>query len=389
MLGAASGLSAFGMASVVPTLPTLSRALGADFASLQFVVSAYLLGLGLFQPIQGLLCDRFGRRPILLAGFSLFAAASLLASAASSLALLVLARFLQAMGVSVATVVSRAIVRDSFDPGPAAIALSFITAVMGVAPVIAPAIGGLASEWLGWRGVFWIHAGAALLLCVLLWRRLPETRPADTQAMTVRQLASGGAVLLADARFMGPALTYSFLSASGMVFITVGAALYERLFGMDGASFGILWSTLAVSYVAGATTAGHLARRLGSRRAQRVGMACNLTAIGGFVLASALPVASIVLFSGSLGLLMFANGVVSPLVLTQAVDDHPSLAGVAAGLSSAIAMLTSMLSAVVTGLLYAGSASSCALLMALTGVGALWALRLGERGRWRRQTASS
>lgn len=388
LLGAASGLSAFGMASVVPTLPTLSRALGADFSSLQFVVSAYLLGLGLFQPIQGLLCDRFGRRPVMLTGFSLFAAASLLASTANSLGPLVLARFLQAMGVSVATVVSRAIVRDSFAPGPAAIALSFITAVMGVAPVIAPAIGGLAAEELGWRGVFWIHAGAALLLCTLLWRRLPETRPVDTQAMTAAQLVAGGSILLRDARFMGPALTYSFLSASGMVFITVGAALFERLFGMNGASFGLLWSSLAVSYIAGATTAGHLARRLGSRRAQRWGMACNVLAIGGFVTAALLPTPWIVPFSGSLALLMFANGVVSPLVLTQAVDDHPSLAGVAAGLSSAIAMLTSMASAVVSGLLYTGSATRCAALMALTGVGAVWALRLGERGHWRRVARS-
>lgn len=120
LLGAASGLSAFGMASVVPILPSLERALGSDYASLQFVVSAYLLGLGLFQPVQGVLCDRFGRRPVLLCGFAVFAVASLLASLAPSLALLVPARFLQAMGVSVATVVSRAIVRDSYAPEPAA-----------------------------------------------------------------------------------------------------------------------------------------------------------------------------------------------------------------------------------------------------------------------------
>lgn len=387
LLGVASGLSAFGMASVVPTLPTLSRALGADFGSLQFVVSAYLLGLGLFQPIQGLLCDRFGRRPVMLMGFSLFAAASLLASVASGLASLVLARFLQAMGVSVATVVSRAIVRDTFEPGPAAIALSFITAVMGVAPVIAPVIGGTVVEVWGWRGVFWVHASVSLLVCAVMWRRLPETRPADTEAMTVQQLIGGGRVLVRDARFMGPVLTYSFLSASGMVFITIGAALYERLFTMNGAQFGFLWSGLAVSYVIGATTAGQLARRLGSRRAQRVGMGCNLLAISGFVVAALLPTPWIALFSGSLALLMFANGAVSPLVLMQAVDDHPSLAGVAAGLSSAIAMLVSMLSAVLTGVLYEGSALPCALLMALSGVGALWALRLGERGHWRRRTA--
>ena len=88
-----SGLSSFGMASVVPALPSLGRALDADYANLQFVVSAYLGGLALFQPLQGLLSDRFGRRPVLLGGFTLFALASLLASIETSLPGLVFARF--------------------------------------------------------------------------------------------------------------------------------------------------------------------------------------------------------------------------------------------------------------------------------------------------------
>ncbi len=132
----------------------MTRELRVDYATVQFVVTAYLLGLGLFQPIQGLLADRFGRRPVLLGGYSLFLLASLLAGAASQLWTLVAARFLQAMGISVATVVTRAIVRDSFEPGPAASALSFITAVMGLAPVVAPIVGGFAAETLGWRGIF-------------------------------------------------------------------------------------------------------------------------------------------------------------------------------------------------------------------------------------------
>jgi len=380
-MGVASSLSAFGMASVVPALPTLSRAFDTDYASLQFVISAYLLGLGLFQPIQGLLCDRFGRKPVFLGGFILFMVASLLASLAPTVGALVAARFLQAMGVSVATVVSRAIIRDSFAPGPAAVALSFITAVMGVAPVLAPLVGGIVADSLGWRGIFWIHAGASLLLVSLLAVQLKETRPTETAAMTFGDLLAGGRVLLAHRGFLSPSLTYSFFSASGFIFITVGAALYETLFGMSGAQFGLLWSGLAFSFIAGATAAGHFARRFGSRRSQWVGTAINVVATLIFVLAAFSAQPQLWLFSTSLALLMFANGLVQPLALARAVDDHPQLAGVAAGLSSSIAMLISMLSAIATGALYDGSAQACALLMMVTCGLAVWAMRLGRTSK--------
>jgi DHA1 family bicyclomycin/chloramphenicol resistance-like MFS transporter len=378
LLGIASGLSAFGMASVVPALPTLSRALQADWSSVQFIVSAYLLGLGLFQPVQGLLCDRFGRRPVLLGGFTLFLASSLLASLATSLLQLVLARFLQAVGVSVATVVTRAIVRDSFEPEPAAVALSFITAVMGVAPVIAPVFGGLATEAVGWRGIFWLHAAMALLVVALLARVLRETRPADTESMTARELLAGARVLIADRGFSGHALTYSFISASGFIFITVGAALYERLFGLSGAEFGLLWSLLAISYIAGATAAGTLSRRLGRQRTRRVGLGINVAATLLFVVAAWLQPPLLGVFSLSLGMLMFANGLISPLALAAAVDDHPQLAGVAAGLSSSIAMLVSMACAIITGAIYDGTAHGCAVLMAITCALAWWAMRRAD-----------
>jgi DHA1 family bicyclomycin/chloramphenicol resistance-like MFS transporter len=372
-------LSAFGMASVVPALPLLSRELQADFSTVQFVVSSYLLGLGLFQPIQGLLCDRFGRRPVLLAGFGLFLVASLIASLATHIAMLVAARFLQAMGVSVATVVTRAIVRDSFEPGPAATALSFITAVMGVAPVVAPFVGGLASDALGWRGIFWLHAAVAACVWLLLATQLRETRPAGTQAMTVGELLRGASVLLRQRSFLGHTLTYSAVSAAGFIFITVGADLYGRLFGLASSQFGALWSGLAVSYVVGAMSAGYLSRRLGSRRTTQAGIGCNFLATGLFAVAAFALAPNLWLFSGSLGLLMVANGVISPLALAGAVDDHPALAGVAAGLSSAVAMLLSMVSAIATGVLYDGTARPCALLMIVACLLAWQAARMARR----------
>lgn len=378
LLGLTSGLSAFGMASIVPALPKLARALSADYGAVQWVISAYLLGLGLFQPLQGLLADRFGRRPVLLGGFALFAAASVLAALAGSLGALVLARFLQAMGVSVATVVTRAIVNDSFGSEAAAVALSFITAVMGVAPILAPFVGGIAADHIGWRGIFWVHAGIAVLLLALLTARLRESRPEGSGGMTFGDLLRGARLLLADRGFLGHTGVYSALSAAGFVFITIGAALFERLFGMSGADFGLMWSGLAFAYVTGATSAGALARRLGAPRTRRLGMLCAVAAAAAFTVAAFLAEPRMALFDASLALLMFANGLVSPLALAAAVRRRPDLAGAGSGLSSSLAMLASMVSAILTGALYDGTARACALLMTAVCVLGWSALRMAE-----------
>lgn len=376
LLGAASGLSAFGMASVVPMLPLLERALDTDFATLQFVVSAYLLGLGLFQPVQGVLCDRFGRRPVLLGGFAVFLVASLLASVAPSLPLLVLARVLQAMGVSVATVVTRAIVRDSYEPEPAAIALAFITAVMGFAPVIAPLIGGLVSGAFGWRAVFLMHAATAGLLLLLIVLQLRETRPANVQPVSISGLLQGFGALLRERRFLGHSLIYSFVSGGSFVFVTIGAALFERLFGMSSAQFGSMWAALAGAYVLGAASAGALARRWGTRRVMRAGIHLNLLSAVVFCAAALWPTPELPAFFAALVLQTMSNGLVSPLALAGAVGDHPSLAGMAAGLSSSIAMLISMACAMLTGALYDGRPLTTAIPLTLACIAAWFALRI-------------
>ncbi|RMF98020.1 MAG: MFS transporter, partial [Gammaproteobacteria bacterium] len=114
------------MVVVVPTLAELARRYSIDYADVQFLISAYLFGLGVAQPFSGWLCDRFGRRRVLLAGFSLFVLASLGCAIAGSFGLLVALRFLQATGVSVGTVASRAILRDIHDEAGTARTLALV-----------------------------------------------------------------------------------------------------------------------------------------------------------------------------------------------------------------------------------------------------------------------
>jgi DHA1 family bicyclomycin/chloramphenicol resistance-like MFS transporter len=363
LLGLASGLSAFGMASVVPSLPLLADALTGDYAVLQWVVSAYLLGLGLAQPVQGWLCDRYGRRPIMLVGFAVFVSASLVAVQAPTLWLLVVARFAQALGVSVATVASRAIVRDTHAP-QAATTLSFITAVMGVAPVIAPLLGGLVVDALHWRALFALHAIIGGALWIWIYVQLAESRPASTAQLGLGSTLGAFGKLLRDRGFMSYSLVYCFMSGAAFAFITCGAALYNRLFDLSPARFGVFWAALSVCYAAGAWLAGATTRRVETRAMLIAGAAVSL--VGGllFVVFALQSSASFLGFSVALGLLLVGNGISSPIALAGAVEQRPNLAGTASGLSSALAMLTSMVFAIATGALFDGSAQSIAWLLA-------------------------
>jgi DHA1 family bicyclomycin/chloramphenicol resistance-like MFS transporter len=370
LLGLVSGLSTFGMASVVPSLPNLAQSFDRAYGDIQFVVSVYLLGLALGQPFQGMLSDRYGRRPVLLTGFAIFFLGSLGAALAPSFALLVGCRFLQAVGASVATVISRAIVRDTHEPHEAAVTLSFVSMVMGIAPIVAPLAGGLVMARFEWHALFAMHAVIAFGLWLWIFASLRESRPPDTRAGNVREFFADVGVLVADRRFMGHALTYAFMSGSSFVFVTIGAALFERLYQIPPAQFGLLWASLAVAFMAGAYFAARLTRRYRSERVLLGGVRLNLISGFLFVAAAAWSAAPLLAYCAVLSLSMFAFGMASPLSLAGAVADRPQIAGVASGLSSSIAMLIATVFAAVTGSVFNGEALSVAWLMPVTCLGA-------------------
>ena len=161
-------------------MPALIVTLGAGAGTVQLTLSLFLLGMAVSQLVLGTLSDRFGRRPVMLAGLALTVVASFAALAATSITGIILARTLQAFGATVGIVLGRAIIRDLYDRDRAASMIGWVTMAMVVAPMIAPLIGGMLDTAFGWQAIFVFMALFAA--AVLAWTafQLPETRAVAT-----------------------------------------------------------------------------------------------------------------------------------------------------------------------------------------------------------------
>ena len=172
-------LGNLGLNMLVPAVPAIVTDLGTDSATAQWTLTIYLIGISVGQLIYGPLSDRFGRRPVMLAGLLLFLTGSLLAMLAPSVGLLILARVGQAMGGCAGMVLTRAIVRDVYQRERAASALGYISMTMVIGPATAPAIGGLLNSHFGWRAIPLALAliCAAIMLASLRWLNETNLRP--------------------------------------------------------------------------------------------------------------------------------------------------------------------------------------------------------------------
>src|SRR4051812_724563 len=173
-----NGLAPVALYMLVPALPVLAIDFGRDISIAQMTVSLYMVGLACSQIVMGPLSDRFGRRPVLLAGLGLMIAASLGCSFAETLPQLIVARFFQALGGATGMVVSRAIIRDLYPRERVGAMISLVIAVMMIAQMVSALFGGLLETAFGWRSIFYVITAAALLVAVGIAIALPETRRA-------------------------------------------------------------------------------------------------------------------------------------------------------------------------------------------------------------------
>jgi len=365
LLSLASLLSPFGMIVVVPTLAEVASYYHVGHGQAQYLIASYLFGLGVGQPMAGALADRIGRRPVMLAGFSLFTLASLGCMLSQDFVVLILMRVLQALGVSVGTVGSRAIVRDTHDALGAVQALAWIGAAMGVAPVLGPAIGGLLGAWAGPPAVFAASAVLGFGVTMALGTRLEETRvPSALTAPAAPGWAGNYRALLASRVFMGYTLMYAFTQGCFFAFLAVGAIVFQEHLGLDQRAFGIVWGTMGTLYIGGAALGGRLATGAGLMPVLR--WTTLASAGGGSALALATSVFGVTLpgLLLPLAVMMLAAGVQAPLAAAGTVNHRPDIAGTASGLSGSLALVVSGSFSIISGEVYVGSFSPVAWLIA-------------------------
>jgi DHA1 family bicyclomycin/chloramphenicol resistance-like MFS transporter len=343
---------------VVPALPGMITRLATDAGTIQLTLSLYLLSLATAQLLLGPLSDRFGRRPVVLAGLTLATVASFAAIAASSISALIAVRILQAIGASTGVVVGRAIIRDLFDRDRAAAMIGLVTTAMVVAPMVAPMIGGILDTAFGWEAIF-LFLG---LCCsaVLLWAiaALPETRPAGT-AQTPAMLWHDTRILLGSRKFHGYVLCGALGSAPFFTFLGGGPHVVVTLMGRSSAEFGIWFAVTSLGYMSGNFSVSRLAQRFGVDSMILAGIVFEL--VGGLLtvgLVATVPQAGPAIIFLPQFLISVGNGLLLPNAIAGAVSVRPQAAGTASGMTGFTQMSIGAASTQVVSMLLAGGSSA-------------------------------
>ena len=335
----------------LPALPVMTEDLMTNTESMQLTLSVYMVGFALAQTFFGPISDRFGRKPTIIIGTSVYLVASVACALATSVEQLIAFRLLQSIGAAAGPVVARAVVRDMFTREEAAKTYAVVTTVTAIAPVVAPILGGVIVVWLGWRANFWILTGfgaSAMLLVILL---LPETnRVPDPSATRFSQMAVNFATMLRNRAYLGYLLTVMgtfgglFAYLMGASFVLVGEL------GMSEINFGLSFGGASVGFMAGAFLGSRIVRRVGIERMCLIGTAFTAIAgilIVGLIWSGVVTVASVIVPTV---IYFFGMGMSQPNIQAGAISPFPQMAGAAASLLGLAQYISAGIFSIVIGI---------------------------------------
>jgi len=368
----------------LPSLPDIARGMSASTVQVQFTISAYLIGFAAGQILYGPIADRHGRKPVLIGALTLYCLATVACAWSNSIAMLIAARALQALGGSGGIVLARAVVRDLYSGARAGRELSLIGSVMALAPVIAPMVGGVMQTGFGWRSIFFTLVVVGLALIAIAWLLLPETLPQRAEhPVSVRGMLHSYAIVWRHPGYRAWLGLASASYAGLFAWISGASFALQDLYGLTALNFGFYFAIGSFGFLTGASLAAKLVLRLGLDRTTGLGSAAlalgGLAAVGsvalGFThaLSLVLPVA---VFLAGLGMVL-------PQAIAGAMHPFPERAGAASSLFGFVQQTTAAICGAVVGWLL--GANAWPLVGAIAAMGCatllLWFATRGIRGR--------
>lgn len=333
LLALITALGPMAMHAVLPALPEIAHVFAIPDDRIGYAVTFYLAGFASMQLVIGPLSDRFGRRPMIIVGLSLFLAATVLCLLVSDAAWLFVARTLQAVGACAGMVLGRAILRDCYHRDEAASRMGYLVTVMATSSMLAPSLGALIVVVAGWQGVFiffTILGAGAIAVAIFVLR---ETNLAPIDRLNVGSIVRNYLLLLRTTAFLGPALNGACQNGVWFAFVTVMPVAIVAVYAGHTADYA-LWVLLPMgSFVGGSYVAGRLSLRWGTERMIRLGMAVSAVGL--------VAIVAVALFPAKAGpgplfvamtLYVFGNGLALPSLTVTAISVNPAITGAAAGM---------------------------------------------------------
>ena len=375
-------LSAFGPLAIdfyLPGFPAMALAFGTDEKHIQTTLAAYFLGLSIGQLAYGPVADRFGRRIPLLVGVCLFTLASIACAIAPNLDTLIVARFVQALGGCAGMVLSRAIVSDKCDAVASAKVFSQLMLVMGLAPILAPMLGGVMVNLYGWQSIFVALTVFSALCTLAVALGLPESLPASQPRQPLSGALRQYGRLLKDRVFIGHALTGGIAIAGMFSYIAGSPFVFIKLYGVPAEHYGWLFGSNAAGFILVAQVNARLLAKRGPafllRRAVWLYLLAGLTLLA----ISAMQPAKLWPLLIPLFICIASLGCIIPNASACAMSGQGARAGSASALLGCIQFSVAAGAAALVGVLHDGSAVPMALVICLCGLGAVGASMVTHR----------
>ncbi len=385
LLGGLAMFGPFSIDTIFPAFPQMAAQLGVDKVAMQQTISVYLLAYALMSVVHGPLSDAIGRRRVILGGLAVFTLASVGCALARDLPTLLAFRALQGLSAGVGLIVGRAAIRDLYQGDDAQRLMSHVSMIFGIAPAIAPIIGGWLLGWGRWPLIFWFLSGFSLVLLVSTARWFPETHPPEARVrLAPARLLRDYAAIFLNARFQRVAAAGAFNFAGLFLYIASAPAFILDLLKLGERDFAWLFVPTIAGMTLGAWLSGRAAGRVEGTRQVAIGFACcGLAALGNIAYNAWTPELSLPWAVMPMSLSAFGVALIFPILTLAILDMYPHHRGSA---SSTQAFTQLVLNAVVAGVLSPLLSHSGLSLAVAAGVFTLlgwlcwhWEVRAGRR----------